>query len=47
MPSSSASSACSGTRDWMNTVARAGLMPAANQSMNISHTLSAIDSVAS
>ena len=43
MPSSSASSACSGTRDWMKIVARVGLMPAASQSTNISQTLSAID----
>ena len=36
--SSRCSSACSGTRDWMNSVACAGSTPAASQSITMSHT---------
>ena len=39
MPSSSASSACSITCDWMNSVARDGSRPAASQSIIISHVI--------
>ncbi len=40
MDSSRCSSACSGTRDWMNRVAEPGLMPAASQSTTMSQMLS-------
>jgi hypothetical protein len=44
MPSSSDSSACSGTRLWMNSVACAGSMPDASQSISTSHTFFSITS---
>jgi hypothetical protein len=44
MPSSSDSSACSGTRDCTKIVARFGSSPAASQSVTISQTLAAISS---
>jgi hypothetical protein len=37
--SNKCSSECSGTRDWMNMVADAGLSPAASQSISTSETL--------
>ena len=40
MDSSKCSSACSGTFDWMNSVATPGFKPAASQSMAMVHTYS-------
>jgi hypothetical protein len=40
--SSSVSSACCGTRDWMKSVAVVESMPHASQSTNISHTVCSI-----
>ena len=47
MESSRCSSACSSTRDWMNSFASPGSMPAASQSITISHTFSLMTSESS